>query len=58
MFLRIRVNRHVWGTIRPGDEAMAEFAADIKDLGDKIVGLLRADSGFFDEAILAALEGK
>jgi hypothetical protein len=27
-------------------------------LGDKVVGLLRADSGFFDEAVLALLEGK
>ncbi len=27
-------------------------------LGDKIVSLLRADSGFFDEAILTALEAK
>jgi hypothetical protein len=27
-------------------------------LCDKVVGLLRADSGFFDEAVLLALEGK
>jgi len=32
--------------------------ATLHHLGDKIVGLLRADSGFFDETILTALEGK
>ncbi len=26
--------------------------------GEKVVGLLRADSGFFDDAVLSALEGK
>ena len=30
----------------------------LHDLGDKIVGLPRADSGFFDEAVLALMEGK
>src|SRR5271156_5696322 len=30
---------HVWDTTRPGDFVMAEATADIKELGDKIVGL-------------------
>ena len=49
--------------LRPGNAHSANnilqfLESTLHHLGDKIVGLLRADSGFFDEAILAALEGK
>ena len=49
--------------LRPGNAHSANnilqfLESTLHHLGDKIVGLLRADSGFFDEAILSALEGK
>jgi hypothetical protein len=49
--------------LRPGNAHSANnilqfLESTLHHLGDKIVGLLRADSGFFDEAILIALEGK
>ena len=49
--------------LRPGDTHSANnvlqfLEATLHHLGDKIVGLLRADSGFFDETILTTLEGK
>ena len=49
--------------LRPGNTASANnllqfLESTLHHLGDKPVGLLRADSGFFDEAILGALEEK
>ncbi len=49
--------------LRPGNTASANnllqfLESTLHHLGDKTVGLLRADSGFFDEAILGALEEK
>jgi hypothetical protein len=49
--------------LRPGNSASANnllqfLESTLHHLGDKAVGLLRADSGFFDEAILAPLESK
>jgi Transposase DDE domain group 1 len=49
--------------LRPGNSASANnllqfLESTLHHLGDKTVGLLRADSGFFDDAILSALEGK
>lgn len=49
--------------LRPGNAHSANnllqfLESTLAHLGDKIVGLLRADSGFFDEAILTALEAK
>ena len=49
--------------LRPGNAHSANnilqfLESTLHHLGDKAVGLLRADSGFFDEAILASLEGK
>lgn len=48
--------------LRPGNAHSANNILQFLEstqhhLGDKVVGLLRADSGFFDEAILATLEG-
>lgn len=48
---------------RPGNAHSANnvlrfLESTLHHLGDKLVGLLRADSGFFDEAIFFALEGK
>lgn len=49
--------------LRPGNVAGANnvlqfLEATLAHLGDKVVGLLRADSGFFDNAFLSALETK
>jgi len=49
--------------LRPGNTHSAHnvlrfLEATLHHLGDKHVGLLRADSGFFDGAVLQALEGK
>lgn len=49
--------------LRPGNAHSANNLLQFLDStlahrGDKIVGLLRADSGFFDEAILTVLEAK
>ena len=49
--------------LRPGNAHSANnilqfLESTLHHLGDKGVGLLRADSGFFDEAVLTALEGK
>lgn len=49
--------------LRPGNthssNNMLQFLeSTLHHLGDKIVGLLRADSGFFDEGIFGALETK
>lgn len=49
--------------LRPGNAHSANnvlqfLESTLHHLGDKTVGLLRADSGFFDEAILCALENK
>ena len=49
--------------LRPGHAHSANnvlqfLEATLHHLGEKIVGLLRADSGFFDETILTTLEGK
>jgi len=49
--------------LRPGNAHSANnilqfLESTLHHLGDKVLGLLRADSGFFDEAVMAALEGK
>lgn len=49
--------------LRPGNATSANnvlqfLEATLHHLGDKVVGLLRADSGFFDNAFLTALEAK
>lgn len=49
--------------LRPGNVASANnvlqfLESTLAHLGDKVVGLLRADSGFFDNAFLSALETK
>jgi hypothetical protein len=49
--------------LRPGNAHSANnilqfLESTLHHLGDKVVGLLRADSGFFDEVIPTALEGK
>lgn len=49
--------------LRPGNAHSANnllqfLESTLAHLGEKIVGLLRADSGFFDEAILTTLETK
>lgn len=49
--------------LRPGNVSSANnvlqfLESTLHHLGDKAVGLLRADSGFFDEAMFSALEGK
>ena len=41
-----------------GNDTLQFLESTLHHLGDKTVGLLCADSGFFDEAILTALEGK
>ena len=49
--------------LRPGNAHSANnvlqfLESTLHHLGNKVVGLLRADSGFFDEAVMTALEGK
>lgn len=49
--------------LRPGNAHSANnvlqfLEATLHHLGEKAVGLLRADSGFFDDSMFAALEGK
>ena len=49
--------------LRPGNTNSANnmlsfLESTLHHLGDTVVGLLRADSGFFDDAILSALEMK
>lgn len=49
--------------LRPGNAASANnvlqfLESTLTHLGDKAVGLLRADSGFFDDAFLSALEAR
>jgi hypothetical protein len=49
--------------LRPGNayttnNVLAFIESTLRHLGDKTVGLFRADSGFFDEAILSLLEGR
>jgi hypothetical protein len=49
--------------LRPGNayttnNVLAFIESTLRHLGDKTVGLFRADSGFFDEAILRLLEGR
>lgn len=49
--------------LRPGNayttnNVLAFIESTLRHLGDKTVGLFRADSGFFDEAILNLLEGR
>lgn len=49
--------------LRPGNAASANnvlqfLESTLTHLGDKVVGLLRADSGFFDNAFLTVLEAK
>lgn len=49
--------------LRPGNAHSANnilqfLESTLHHLGDKVVGLLRADSGFFDEAVFSLLEGK
>jgi hypothetical protein len=49
--------------LRPGNayttnNVQAFIESTLRHLGDKTVGLFRADSGFFDEAILSLLEGR
>ena len=49
--------------LRPGNahtanNALAFIESTLRHLGSKTVGLFRADSGFFDEAILSCLEGR
>ncbi|OGS75754.1 MAG: hypothetical protein A2Z94_01030 [Gallionellales bacterium GWA2_55_18] len=48
---------------RPGDASSANNAlqfieSTLHHVGSKTVGLLRADSGFFDQAVFKLLEGK
>lgn len=56
-----RIAANFW--LRPGHAHSANnmlqfLESTLHHLGNKVVGLLRADSGFFDEAILADLEGQ
>lgn len=56
-----RIVANFW--LHPGNVHSVNYlqqflASTLHHLGDKSVGLLRADSGFFDAAILTALEGK
>ena len=49
--------------LRPGNVHRAKnflqfLESTLHHLGSKVFGLLHADSGFFDETILAAKEGK
>ncbi len=49
--------------MRPGDASSANnvlqfIESTLHHLGGKTVGLLRADSGFFDQAVFKLLEGK
>jgi hypothetical protein len=49
--------------LRPGNAHSANnvlqfLESTLHHLGEKVVGLLRADSGFFDEAVFSWLEGK
>jgi hypothetical protein len=49
--------------LRPGNaytsnNVLAFIESTLRHLGDKTVGLFRADSGFFDDAILSLLEGR
>ena len=49
--------------LRPGNthsalNILAFFEATLRHLGDKTVGLLRADSGFFDKSIMNFLHAK
>ncbi|MDR1276325.1 MAG: IS1380 family transposase [Candidatus Accumulibacter sp.] len=46
------------GNAHSANNFLQFLESTLHHLGDKIVGLLRADSGFFDETILLALEGK
>ncbi len=46
------------GNVHSANNILQFLESTLHHLDDKIVGLLRADSGFFDEAILTALEGK
>lgn len=46
------------GNAHSANNLLQFLESTLHHLGDKVVGLLRADSGFFDEAILTALEGK
>ena len=46
------------GNAHSANNALQFLESTLHRLGDKAVGLLRADSGFFDEAIPMALEDK
>jgi hypothetical protein len=46
------------GNARSANNLLQFLESTLYHLGDKTVGLLRADSGFCDQAILEALEGK
>ena len=49
--------------LRPGNSSNANHTLEflestLRHLGNKTVGLLRADSGFYDDAILTFLQGR
>ena len=46
------------GNVHSANNILQLLESTLHHLGDKIVGLPRADSGFFDEAVLALMEGK
>jgi len=46
------------GNARSANNILQFLESTLHHLGDKTVGLLRADSGFFDETVLTFLEGK
>lgn len=46
------------GNAHSANNLLPFLASILHHLGDKTAGLLRVDSGFFDEAILTSLEGK
>jgi hypothetical protein len=46
------------GNVHGANNVLQFLESTLHHLGDKGVGLLRADSGFFDEAMFLALEGK
>lgn len=60
-FAEARMVANFWlrsGNAHSANNLLQFLGSTLHHLGDKGVGLLRADSGFFDEAILSALEGK
>jgi hypothetical protein len=46
------------GNAHSGNNILRFLESTLHHLGDKRVGLVRADSGFFDETVLTFLEGR